>query len=118
MILVKDWQVRSTGSDCYLQYKDQIQIRLISDSSSVGVELVSYEVRKKLIYKFEHLTLKDGNSRSATGLLGQFASNNLALDESATNLINSSSFIPVLSRQIPNGQVKIKKIYFLCESLS
>ena len=44
MILVKDWQVRSTGSDCYLQYKDQIQIRLISDSSSVGVELVSYEV--------------------------------------------------------------------------
>lgn len=89
MILVKDWQVRSTGSDCYLQYKDQIQIRLISDSSSVGVELVSYE---------------DGNSRSATGLLGQFASNNLALDQSATNLISSSSVIPVLSRQIQNGQ--------------
>jgi len=89
MILVKDWQVRSTGSDCYLQYKDQIQILLISDSSSVGVELVSYE---------------DGNSRSATGLLGQFASNNLALDQSATNLISSSSVIPVLSRQIQNGQ--------------
>jgi hypothetical protein len=49
---------------------------------------------------------KDGNSRSATGLLGQFASNNLALDESAANLISSSSVIPVLSRQIPNGQVK------------
>ena len=48
MILVKDWQARSTGSDCYLQYKDQIQIRLISDSSSVGVELVSYEVRKNI----------------------------------------------------------------------
>ena len=57
---------------------------------------------------FLNVIFQDGNSLSATGLLGQFASNNIALDQAQANLITSSSLIPVVTRETSNGQVIIQ----------
>jgi hypothetical protein len=74
-----DWQIRSTGTSCYLQYKSSVQVRLLSNVASAGFEIAHYE---------------DSSSALVTGLLGQFIARELTLGAGSV-LIDGDNSIPV-----------------------
>lgn len=84
-----DWQVRSTGASCYLQYKSSVQVRLLSNAASAGFEITHYE---------------DSSTKHVTGLLGQFISRELKLSLAGNTLIDGDNTIPVSQFEYSSGK--------------
>jgi len=75
-----DWQIRSTGTSCYMQYKSSVQVRLLSNAASAGFEIAHYE---------------ESSGAHVTGLLGQFINRVLTLSSTGNALVDGDNSIPV-----------------------